>query len=194
MGFTSILIFVVIFIFIISLLRKGLKLFFKLILILALAFAAFLYFPQIHETVTIWRLPSTNLSELSIAGLQIGDKLTAAMLSDLGNQTQDPVKIAGNTKHFYPDFSVTLDSNDKIVQLIAFSRDAAETFLFTHPEIHMMSHINSIFGPNYGNITYNREQSTAAYLYVDKVHDLKFKAVYHTFDSTEIIFLVLESK
>jgi hypothetical protein len=153
-------------------------------------------FDHLNESVQVWSLKSTDLSGLSINELKIGDTLSTADLENLGTETQEATVMnkSGDSRHFFPDFIVTLNNEGEVIDLIAFLMSNSDTFLFTYPDIKSIEDVTSLLGADYIKVPFDREQSTEALLFVDKANNLKFRAVYRTFAPEDILFLVLERK
>lgn len=138
-----------------------------------------------YEEIKLKFKKSTDLSNISCAGMHIGDTFKNTDEYTYSNEFSEKGDIIE-----YDNCLVRIDKNYTIIFLHA-NFDDMKISINSKTYFRNVNDIIEILGTNYINNWYDREQRLKQVVYVDHENKLKARFVYDTFQE-ELVWLILE--
>ena len=130
--------------------------------------------------------PSTNLSDIYIESLKIGNDINNADMS-IFTHTQSQNDFFS---FWFKEIAFKSTDNGVITEIFIREPDEIDYFINGKNDLKTIEQITDELGQNYNEYQYDRQQSLRAITYTDRENKINFTLVYSDYDNN-LIWLIL---
>lgn len=158
-----------------------------LIILLLSTVLSYKLYKELKKPISKRHIKSTDLSNIKIDNMKIGDKVNWNTLS----------KYTYQSRYKYKELTIDLDRDDKIIYLFTYFRKTDDIYITINingkQDFDVINDITTLLGKNYINEKENEKNTLSKNIYNDKKHRITLEVIYNKKDKKLKYIRLLDS-